>query len=65
MIGEKLKQLREERNYSLEEVAERVGKARQTIFKYEKGIISISVDNLREILDIYGVSVGKFLDEID
>lgn len=64
-IGNKLRELRESRNYTLEEVADKVGKARQTIHKYEIGTISISVGNLREILNIYGVSVGRFLDDID
>lgn len=64
-IGKKLQQIREDRGYSLEDVATKVGKARQTIYKYEQGFISISVDNLKEILDVYGISWGKFLDDID
>lgn len=63
-IGIKLKALRESKQYSLEDVAKRVGKARQTIHKYENGMISIAVDDLQEILDIYEITVGKFLDEI-
>ena len=63
-IGIKLKALRESKEYSLEYVAQRIGKARQTIFKYEKGMISISVDDLQDILDIYGLEFGKVLDDI-
>lgn len=64
-IGECLRRLREDKGYSLEDVATRVGKARQTIHKYESGSISISVEVLKEILDVYGISWGKFLDDID
>lgn len=64
-IGEGLKKLREDKGYSLEDVATRVGKARQTIHKYESGSISISVEVLEEILNVYGISWGKFLDDID
>lgn len=64
-IGRELRSLRESKGYTLEELGTLVGKSRKTIHAYEKGIISISVDNLKEILDIYGVSVGRFLDDID
>lgn len=65
MIGLKLKALRESRRYSLEDLAKLVGKSRKTIFKYEQGDISISVDNLKSILVVYGITVGKFLDELE
>lgn len=64
-IGLALRNLRELRNYSLEDVGSRVDKSRKTIHAYEQGLISISVQTLEEILNIYGVSVGKFLDDID
>lgn len=65
IIGLKLKALRESRRYSLEDLAKLVGKSRKTIFKYEQGDISISVDNLKSILVVYGITVGKFLDELE
>jgi len=62
-VGIKLKELRSKNGYSLEHIASRIGKARQTVHKYEKGMISISLDDLQDILNIYGIDVGEFLDE--
>jgi transcriptional regulator with XRE-family HTH domain len=63
-IGMKLRWLREQRNLSLNDVAIRTNKAKQTIYKYEMGMVDISVSTLQILLDVYGVNVGKFLDEI-
>lgn len=63
-IGVKLLILREKHNLTQTEVGEKVGCTKATIYKYEKGLIDISVSTLRSILDIYGINVGKFLDEI-
>ena len=64
-IGLKLRQLLERRNWSLEDVAIRLKKSRKSVHAYEKGLVSISVDNLEALLRIYGVRLGKFLDDID
>ena len=64
-IGLQLRILRESKGYSLEDLGKLVGKSRKTIHAYEQGIISISVDNLKDLLEVYGVSWGKFLDDID
>lgn len=63
-IGLKLRWLREQRNLSLNDVAIKTHKAKQTIYKYEMGMVDISITTLKDILDIYGISVGRFLDEI-
>lgn len=39
-IGAKIKELREARNMSLDDVAKLCGTARQTIYKYENGIVT-------------------------
>ena len=54
-IGVKLRQLRERRNWSLQDVAIRLKKSRKSVHAYEMGIVSISVDNLEALLRIYGV----------
>ena len=64
MIGHKLKLLRERKGYTLEEVGDLVGKSRKTIHSYESGAISISVENLKSLLNVYDYSPGKFLDEL-
>jgi len=63
-IGIKLRWLREKKGLSQQDVADRIGMTKQTIYKYEQGIVSISVKQLEEILNIYDVSLGKFLDDI-
>ncbi len=40
MLPNKLKELRRERRMTLEELAERIGTSRQTIHRYENGVIS-------------------------
>ena len=40
MLGETLKKLRRERGLTLEEVALAVGTSKQTVSRYEKGVIS-------------------------
>lgn len=64
-IGHSLKTIREAQGYSLSEIADKVGKSRKTIHAYEKGTIGISVSNLQNILKIYNVNVGRFLDNIE
>lgn len=64
-LGKKLKALRESKGYSLDYVAKLIGKHRSTIHLYEAGKISITINVLKELLDVYNVQVGKFLDEIE
>ncbi len=40
MIGERIKKLRKERGLSLEELADSIGTSRQTVHRYETGVIS-------------------------
>lgn len=63
-IGEELRALREKHGYSLEEVGIKIGKSRKSIHAYEKGLVDISISNLKKMLDIYGIDVGKFLDRL-
>lgn len=64
-IGLKLKQLREKHNLSLRDL-EIISKINnKSLQAYEKGRVEISVMKLQSILDVYHLSVGKFLDELD
>lgn len=64
-LSKNLKTLRESKGYSLDYVAKLIGKHRSTIHLYETGKISITINVLKDILEIYGISAGKFLDEIE
>lgn len=56
-IGTKLKTLRENKKLTLDEVAEKVGTTRQTLFKYENGIVTnIPSNKLEDLVGFYGVS---------
>lgn len=63
-IGLKLRDLREDKKLSLRdfEIISKIN--HRTLWEYEKGNIAITVDKLQVILDVYGMSVGKFLDDI-
>ena len=56
-IGTKLKTLRENKKLTLDEVAQKVGTTRQTLFKYENGIVTnIPSNKIEELARSYGVS---------
>ena len=56
-IGNKLKSLREHKKLTLDEVAKKIGTSRQTLFKYENGIVTnIPSNKIEELAGIYGVS---------
>ena len=56
-LGEKIKKLREERRLTQEELGKRINSTKQTIFKYETGIITnIPLDKLTKIATALGCS---------
>lgn len=56
-IGKKLKTLRENKKLTLDEVAQKVGTTRQTLFKYENGIVTnIPSNKIEDLAGFYGVS---------
>ena len=52
-----LRQARRQRHFTVDRVAEMVGKDRTTIWRYENGITPITVDMLFKLLDIYKMSI--------
>lgn len=56
-IGDRLKQLREERGLTQTEVASKIGVTKQSLYKYENGIIeNIPVDKIEALATYYDVS---------
>jgi transcriptional regulator with XRE-family HTH domain len=56
-IGERLKYLRTNHKLTQEEVGERINVSKQTLYKYENGIITnIPSDKIELLADIYNVS---------
>lgn len=65
-IGNKLKSLREHKKLTLDEVAKKIGTSRQTLFKYENGIVTnIPSNKIEELAGIYGVSPAYLMGWVD
>ena len=61
-IGQRLKQLREKSGLTQEAVAKHLGVATQTIFKYEKEIVTnIPAANIEKLAQLFGVSPSSLL----
>ena len=56
-FGERLRQLRDENNMSLDDVAKSIGMTRPTIYRYEKGLIeNVPPENVHKLANLFGVS---------
>ena len=61
-IGNKILELRKKENLSQEELAEKVGVARQTISKWELGETAPDIKQSKQLADIFNVSVDELVD---
>ncbi len=61
IVGKRIKEIRLERKLSREQVARRCGVVQQTIEKYEKGEVEISVRKLTQISNVLNVGVVYLL----
>lgn len=59
-IGEKIREFREKRNISQDELAQKLDTTRQTISRYEKGQRQANQDILFKLSDIFNVSIDDF-----
>lgn len=65
-IGERIKLLREKNSMTQTEIANKIGIATQTIFKYEKNIVTnIPLDNIEALAKIFDVSPCYLMGWID
>lgn len=62
-LTEKLNSLRVESGLSQSTLAEQMGVARQTVSRWESGEAVPTMDNLRRLSELYGVSVGCLLND--
>ena len=65
IVGEKIKSLRENRNISMEELAQRSGLAVEQVERIENNIDLPSLAPLIKIARVLGVRLGTFLDDQD
>lgn len=60
-IGKKIAELRRERNWTQEKLAEKIDMTKQVISHYEKGIRKPSYEALEAIADAFNVDMSTFL----
>ncbi len=65
MLQENLKRLRQERGLSQEAMAQELHVVRQTVSKWEKGSSVPDADMLKQIAELFGVSVSQLLEEAE
>lgn len=65
LLGSRIKALRTAKNYTQEQVAERLGISRQKYARVENGSNSITWDILRKIAEILDVTVGDITRVLD
>lgn len=55
-IGDRIKRLRVENNLSVDDVADRIGRDRSTVYRYEKAEVEIPATVVEEIANVLGCS---------
>ena len=60
-IGSRLRELRKKKGVSQEDLAKLLGVTKSTISKYELGHRAMSIDQLKKVLDFFGIEYGLFL----
>ncbi len=63
MIGDKIKKLRESRNWTIRVLAEKIGVTQGMIPRYESGKASPRGDVIQSIADAFGIPLSDLLDE--
>ena len=64
LIAEELRGLRAKSKLSLENVAEKANVNKDTISRYENNQVSMQIDNLEKILDVYDEKFDIFFTRI-
>lgn len=64
-LSKKIKDLREARGLSPEELADRLGFAKSTVWAYESGKKQVSVVHLERLADFFEISLDSLLDRND
>lgn len=58
MLGSRIKALRSAKNFTQEQVADRIGVSRQKYARIESGVNSITLDILSKVAEVLDVTVG-------
>lgn len=54
---ERLRELRLQKGFSQQDLADRIGQTKQTVSQYERGVRRPNLDKLQELCDIFNVSM--------
>ncbi len=65
MLHDKLRLLRKQNGYSQEQLADKIGIARQTISKWETGQVVPELNGLILLSELYGVTIDRIVKEDD
>ena len=65
LLGGQIKKLRSAKNFTQEQMANRIGVSRQKYARIESGVNSITLDMLTKIAGILGVNVGDITSVLD
>lgn len=63
-IACRLRELRANKKYTLKEVSSISGVSKDIVWRYENNIVSMQVDHLKKILEVYGSNLSDFFKEI-
>lgn len=61
-LGNKLKEIRERNNLSVQELADCINVSESSIYKWEQGTLKPSLNKLDKILNIDGTNIVELLD---
>lgn len=64
LVGVKLKQLRLSRGFTVHDVAKKLNKTDQQLFRYERGANKIDLDTIINYLDILQIDIACFFSEL-
>ena len=60
-VGNNLRELRQARGMTQDELAKAIGTTKQCIYKYEKGIVDVPLRKLGVLAEVFGVPVCEIL----
>jgi transcriptional regulator with XRE-family HTH domain len=62
-IGERIRQLRDAKDMTQQQLGERVGRSQQEVYRWEKGLLRVHVEDIRALAVALEVSIEAFFDE--
>lgn len=65
MLGNRIKALRSAKNFTQEQVADKIGVSRQKYARIESGVNSITLDILSKVAEVLDVTVGDITRVLD